>query len=245
MSLQNDKIVLETAESDGVGDLTQRAQNRLILDNFENQAHNWIDANDGVDFSTGPTSFEDSIAIGRDAQTEDYNSVAIGSLSVARGRDSIAIGINSNVGDRGTNEQNDIAIGDSAQVTGNNAIGLGASCVADGIHAIAIGGAQATASSSVAIGRSVVNTIADSVRLGRDSSGTGVDNVLHLKDKGRLHLEGDNAAYNLPSYTVATVPTGSEGDMIYVTDGDAGSKCVAVFDGSNWKVVSLGATIST
>ena len=33
--------------------------------------------------------------------------------------------------------------------------------------------------------------------------------------------------------------------MIYVTDGNAGAATVAVSDGSNWKVVALGATIST
>lgn len=36
-----------------------------------------------------------------------------------------------------------------------------------------------------------------------------------------------------------------EGDVAYCSNGDAGSKCIAVYDGSNWKVVSLGSTIST
>ena len=50
----------------------------------------------------------------------------------------------------------------------------------------------------------------------------------------------------LPNYTVATAPsTADEGEIMYVTDGDSGSKCLAVYDGSDWKVVSLGATIST
>lgn len=36
----------------------------------------------------------------------------------------------------------------------------------------------------------------------------------------------------------------AEGDVAYCSNGDAGSKTLAVYDGSNWKVVALGATIS-
>jgi len=50
----------------------------------------------------------------------------------------------------------------------------------------------------------------------------------------------------LKSYNVAGVPSASPaGQMIYVTDGNAGAATVAVSDGSAWKVVALGATIST
>ena len=50
----------------------------------------------------------------------------------------------------------------------------------------------------------------------------------------------------LKSYDVAGVPSASPaGQMIYVTDRNAGAATVAVSDGSNWKVVALGATIST
>ena len=50
----------------------------------------------------------------------------------------------------------------------------------------------------------------------------------------------------LKSYTVSGVPSASPaGQMIYVTDGNSGAATVAVSDGSAWKVVALGATIST
>ena len=50
----------------------------------------------------------------------------------------------------------------------------------------------------------------------------------------------------LPSYAVSGVPSASPaGQMIYVTDGNSGAATVAVSDGSNWKVVALGAAIST
>ncbi len=50
----------------------------------------------------------------------------------------------------------------------------------------------------------------------------------------------------LKCYDVAGVPSASPaGQMIYVTDGNSGAATVAVSDGSAWKVVALGATIST
>jgi hypothetical protein len=35
-----------------------------------------------------------------------------------------------------------------------------------------------------------------------------------------------------------------EGDVAYCSNGDAGNKCFAIYNGTAWKVVSLGATIS-
>ena len=50
----------------------------------------------------------------------------------------------------------------------------------------------------------------------------------------------------LPSYAVSGVPSASPaGQVIYVTDGNSGAATLACSDGSNWKVVALGATIST
>jgi len=50
----------------------------------------------------------------------------------------------------------------------------------------------------------------------------------------------------LPSYDVAGAPAaGTAGRMIYVTDGNSGAACMAASDGSNWKIVALGGTITT
>lgn len=52
----------------------------------------------------------------------------------------------------------------------------------------------------------------------------------------------------LPSYTVAQATALTNvvaGQTIYVTNGDSGNPCLAVYNGSAWKRVSLGATIST
>lgn len=39
--------------------------------------------------------------------------------------------------------------------------------------------------------------------------------------------------------------TAFEGDVAYCSNGDAGSKCVAIYDGSDWLVVGLGAAIAS
>jgi len=65
------------------------------------------------------------------------------------------------------------------------------------------------------------------------------------QDQGGIHF--DDAACRLHNTTVANAPSASNwsaGSMIYVTNGDAGSACLGVSDGTNWKVVSLGANIS-
>ena len=52
----------------------------------------------------------------------------------------------------------------------------------------------------------------------------------------------------LPSYTVAqasNIANVSTGQVIYVTDGDTGNPCLAVYSGGAWKRVSFGANIST
>ena len=50
---------------------------------------------------------------------------------------------------------------------------------------------------------------------------------------------------SLENYTVSNAPTnGTTGRVIYVSNGDVGAPCLAVDNGSAWKVVALGATIS-
>jgi hypothetical protein len=51
----------------------------------------------------------------------------------------------------------------------------------------------------------------------------------------------------LPSYTVAqsaNISSPSTGQVIYVSNGDAGNPCLAVYSSGAWKRVSLGANIS-
>ena len=52
---------------------------------------------------------------------------------------------------------------------------------------------------------------------------------------------------DLNTYTVATVPSGSHGKLIFVDDGASGNPCIAVYDSDAgfYKRIALGAQIST
>lgn len=52
---------------------------------------------------------------------------------------------------------------------------------------------------------------------------------------------------DLRNYTVATVPTGQHGKMVFVTDGASGDPCLAIFDSDAgfYKRIALGTQIST
>ena len=52
--------------------------------------------------------------------------------------------------------------------------------------------------------------------------------------------------YNLPAQTVSelTALTATTGDIAYCSNGDAGAACLAVYNGTAWKRIALGATIS-
>ena len=47
---------------------------------------------------------------------------------------------------------------------------------------------------------------------------------------------------NVTQINLLAAPTA--GDLVYAEDGDAGNECLAVYDGTDWKVVALGSTIS-
>jgi hypothetical protein len=55
-----------------------------------------------------------------------------------------------------------------------------------------------------------------------------------------------DAAIRGTTYTVATAPSavGQNGRVIYLSNGSAGSPCAAISDGTNWKVLAIGATIA-
>ena len=61
---------------------------------------------------------------------------------------------------------------------------------------------------------------------------------------GKVNIE---EVVNLAPQTLAQLNARTdkaEGDIAYCSNGNAGSKTVAVYDGTAWKVVALGATIS-
>ena len=77
----------------------------------------------------------------------------------------------------------------------------------------------------------------------------GVANVAVFANSG-VFVNNLTATANLalPVYTVATANVLSgitTGQVIYVSDGDSGNPCLAVYSGGTWRRIALGTTIST
>lgn len=68
--------------------------------------------------------------------------------------------------------------------------------------------------------------------------------------RGKVGSKSINAALadvdRLESYTVATVPAAAShtGKLIYVSNGAAGSPCLAYSNGSAWLRITLGAAVA-
>ena len=64
--------------------------------------------------------------------------------------------------------------------------------------------------------------------------------VVHIQDILRL-----TSMTTAELTALKTAGTATEGDIAYCSDGNAGAKTIAVYNGTDWKVVALGATIAT
>ena len=60
-----------------------------------------------------------------------------------------------------------------------------------------------------------------------------------VKIEDVLRLQTQNTA------AVEALTNNAEGDIVYVTDGDSGSPCLAVYNGTDWLRVALGTAISS
>ena len=107
-----------------------------------------------------------------------------------------------------------------------------------------LGTPTVTVATPIAVGNGGTNaTTASAARtnLGLGTIATQASNAVALTG-GTI----SGTIMTLPSYAVSCVPSASPaGQVFYVTDGNSGAATVACSDGSNWKVVALGATIST
>ena len=107
-----------------------------------------------------------------------------------------------------------------------------------------LGEPTVTVATPIAVGNGGTNaTTASAARtnLGLGTIATQASNAVALPG-GTI----SGTIMTLRSYAVSGVPSASPaGQVIYVTDGNSGAATVACSDGSNWKVVALGATIST
>lgn len=80
-----------------------------------------------------------------------------------------------------------------------------------------------------------------------DSSGTValLHNITDTIDSD--YVQGKAVELDLRNYSVATTPVGQHGKMIFVTDGNSGAPCLAVYDSAvgYYRRIALGTQIST
>jgi len=97
--------------------------------------------------------------------------------------------------------------------------------------------------------------ISDTVDVRFTSATTYVRAISNISGNAEITVTGYGVAnvatcdsLQLPGYTVAdaaNILSPTAGQIIYVTNGDSGNPCLAVYSAGAWKRVSLGANIST
>jgi len=88
------------------------------------------------------------------------------------------------------------------------------------------------------------STKIDATYIPDELNSTAATNLTLDPATGKVNLE---EILNLAPQTLSQLNARTdkaEGDVAYCSNGDAGSKCLAIYNGTDWKVVSLGATIS-
>ena len=103
---------------------------------------------------------------------------------------------------------------------------IGSYDAADGIAALDSGGLVV----NTKLPNSLISSSGSNLTLSPATEIVKLNNVLELTPRTVAQLN---------ALTVA------EGTIAYCSNGNAGAKCLAVYDGSNFKVVALGATIAT
>ena len=130
----------------------------------------------------------------------------------------------------------------TASVTRGYTFATGVAVTASALNQL--GEPGVTVATPIAVGNGGTN--ATSASAARTNLGLG---TIATQASNAVALTGGTISgtiMTLPSYAVSGVPSASPaGQVIYVTDGNSGAATVACSNGSDWKVVALGATIST
>ena len=77
----------------------------------------------------------------------------------------------------------------------------------------------------------VISSVGNDLTLDPDTDKVLIQDIINLNPQTTAQLTARTDA--------------AEGDVAYCSDGDAGSKCAAVYNGTSWLVVALGSAISS
>ena len=77
----------------------------------------------------------------------------------------------------------------------------------------------------------VISSVGNDLTLDPDTDKVLIQDIINLNPQTTAQLTARTDA--------------AEGDVAYCSDGDAGSKCVAVYNGTSWLVIALGSAISS
>jgi len=101
--------------------------------------------------------------------------------------------------------------------------------VANGLNT-AGGAAKLDATTTKVIANLGIQSTQDLILTPGSGYSVNIQDVLNLNPKTTAELEA---------------LTSAEGDIAYCSDGDTGSKCFAVYNGTNWLRISLGTAIAS
>jgi len=76
----------------------------------------------------------------------------------------------------------------------------------------------------------IISSVGNDLTLDPDTDKVLIQDIINLNPQTTAQLNARTDA--------------AEGDVAYCSDGDGGSKCAAVYNGTNWVVISFGSTIS-
>ena len=85
------------------------------------------------------------------------------------------------------------------------------------------------------------NTLVPAAQLPDTLISSGSNNLVLDPGSGKVAIQ-DVLNLNPRTVTQLNALTSAEGDIAYCSNGNAGSKCLAVYNGTNWLVVSIGST---
>jgi hypothetical protein len=177
----------------------------------------------------------DSIYIGR-ATGVNSNKLSSGNIFIGASSGSatstgqsygslICIGVNSGPQHASSTVFNSTSVGQSASGKATESLAVGYQAVAG------TSGISSSTNGITAIGHRVNNQNGYSFRAGSEVTNQC---ILHVKELGRLYVQGTQAGYVAPGYATGSEPTAVEGQIIF----DSTTKKLKLYNGTAWETIT-------